>query len=79
MNNLICFKVNGNENDNNEGNANSEVMAMNIIAMGGRGLDVGEDSWNSTRQNRFRKRNKIAKGRESKKDDSETCNRFVIP
>ncbi len=78
MNNLICFKVNGNENDNNEGNANSEVMAMNIIAMGGRGLDVGEDSRNSTRQNRFRKWNKIEEEK-VKRDNSEICNRFVIP
>ncbi len=31
--------MNGNENDNNEGNANAEVMAMNVIMMGGRSLD----------------------------------------
>jgi hypothetical protein len=49
--------LNGNENDNNEGNANSEVMAMNIIAMGGRGLDIGESSRNSTKQKRFVKQN----------------------
>ena len=34
------FQLNGNENDNNEGNANSEVMAMNVIMMGGRDLDL---------------------------------------
>ena len=33
------LQFNGNENDNNEGNANAEVMAMNVVMLGGRGLD----------------------------------------
>ena len=33
------MQFNGNENDNNEGNANAEVMAMNVIMMGGRDID----------------------------------------
>jgi hypothetical protein len=40
--------LNGNENDNNEGNANAEVMAMNVIMMGGRSLDPEQNLTRTT-------------------------------